>query len=588
MEGNIQQLIEQYHLPGNREVALKDIHMDHGTFKQVWEHYKNGIKELMTRISKLGFPLMSIVILIDLGNGVYSVVDGNHRLIAVFCLIDKDEEIPALPGLMDGTMTVTAIVLRAITFTNSKGKLLTNADIVTSFEGTPHVITRIKSWLAVARYYHVVPNLNSVTNHPNYQPPIDVVYAEGVVKGQLVDKNPDLAETFLHWLAALPTAAKMKEVKEMAKLWGKVYIPWINKVIAELATMPEITCKGSTGGKGKEKGNPSASADLPATDADPETPDSLEVALTAFASQQGVTTSVVIIDFPSQDNADKQQLQIDIAKFRAMKSNYQTTSAPTSATIHFEFQSAPFSKGNLPNDSTLFAATNDVAHYAVTSRSPVLLNWAKVPDVDIVKYVALSQSKKGKKKLPFFLQQVPLALWMELITLDPLGRRRPILASWQDSLLAKCSNLSAEKVTKIPSSPSLPNPLIEVPSANVNPFLDVEAGVEGGEEESEGSDTDEETPSDKEMIDNGDEDEGDQDEGDQGAGKGGDDDKSDSKDDEDKTKYNNAPKPKSPNPQCALQNLLPPQPGKPPVGGQTRPTQGKLAWLWIYKWEGGR
>ncbi|KXS15655.1 hypothetical protein M427DRAFT_69805 [Gonapodya prolifera JEL478] len=56
----------------------------------------------------------------------------------------------------------------------------------------------------------------------------------------------------------------------------------------------------------------------------------------------------------------------------------------------------------------------------------------------------------------------------------------------------------------------------------------------------------------------GDEDEGDQDEGDQGAAEGGDDDESDSKDDEDESKYN---------------NLLALQPGKPPVGAQTRPTQ---------------
>ncbi|KXS08808.1 hypothetical protein M427DRAFT_39934 [Gonapodya prolifera JEL478] len=513
MEGNIQQLIERYCLLGNRQVALKDIHVDHGTFEQVRERYENGIQELMTGISKLGFLPTSVVILIDLGNGVYGVVDGNHRLIAVFRLKDKGEEIPALPGLMDGTMTVTAIVLRAdtpdkvcwhigamINYSNETSKLLTNADIVASFEGTPHVITQINSWLAVARYYRVVPNFDSilrtdsVTNRPNYQLPIGVVYAEGAVKGQLVDKNPDLAETFLRLLAALPTAAKMKEVKEMAKLWGKVYIPWINgvydlnvsqgwtddkkeqgreliiegtfseqhtraEVIVELATMLEITREGSTGGKGKEKGNPSTSANLPAMDADPETfdmtvepeednnargasksskeeteatpkqkkqrptqkltnpvaipithivePDSLEAALTAFASQQGATTSVVFIDFPSQDDADKQRLslaprfqanlcglrllalnkiltqggvlieRIDMAEFGAMKSGYQTAGAPTSATIHFAFQSAPISKGDLPDDSTLFGATNNVAHYAVTSRSPAPLNWAK-------------------------------------------------------------------------------------------------------------------------------------------------------------------------------------------------------------------
>ncbi|KXS10677.1 hypothetical protein M427DRAFT_36908 [Gonapodya prolifera JEL478] len=395
MEGNIQQLIERYRLPGNRQVALKNIRVDHGT----------------TGISKLGFLPTSVVILIDLGNGVYGVVDGNHRLIAVFRLKDKD--IPMTP------YDTYVSMRRAITFTNSKGKLLTNADIVASFEGTPHVITQINSWLAIARYYCVVPNFDSilctdsVTNRPNYRLPIGVVYAEGAVNGQLVDKNPDLAETFLRRLAALPTAAKMKEVKEMAKLWGEVYIPWINgvydlnvsqgwtddkkeqgrkliiegtfseqhtraEVIAELATMLEITRKGSTGGKGKEKaresspphdappspkprhtipGNPSTSANLPAMDADPETfdmtvepeednnarsgsesskeeteatpkqkltnpvaipithivePDSLEAALTAFASQQGATTSVVIINFPSPDDADKQRLALHV------------------------------------------------------------------------------------------------------------------------------------------------------------------------------------------------------------------------------------------------------------------------------------
>ncbi|KXS08838.1 hypothetical protein M427DRAFT_39896 [Gonapodya prolifera JEL478] len=659
MKGNIQQLIEQYRLPGNQQVALKDIRVDHGTFKQVWERYENGIQELMTGISKLGFLPTSVIILIDLGNGVYSVVDGNHRLIAVFRLKDKGEEIPALPGLMDGTMTVMAIVLRAdtpdkfrwhigaminysnetnipntpydtyismrwaITFTNSGGKLLTNADIVTSFEGTPHVITQINSWVAVARYYHVVPNFDSilctdsVTNRPNYRLPIGVVYAEGAVKGQLVDKNLDLAG----W-----TDDKKEQGRELIIEGTFSEQHTRAEVIAELATMLEITRKGSTGGKGKEKGNSSTSANLPAMDADPKTfdmtvepkednnargasksskeeteatpkqkkqrptrkltnpvaipithivePDSLEAALTAFASQQGATTSVVIIDFPSPDDADKQRLslaprfqanlhglqllalnkiltqggvlieRIDMAKFGAMKSNYQTAGAPTSATIHFAFQSAPISKGNLPNESTLFGATNNVAHYAVTSRSPALLNWAKgshwhrswansnlfgpctVPDVDIVKYVTLSQSKKGEKKLPFFTQQVPSALWMELITLGTLAT------------LGFLTTTSGPTLRSISSTSIIWQGMTQGRHwKDVNPFLDVEAGVEGGEEESEGSDTNEETPSDKDMIDDGDE-------GDQGAGKGGDD-----------------------------ENLPPLQPGKPPVGAETRPTQ---------------
>ncbi|KXS08867.1 hypothetical protein M427DRAFT_39866 [Gonapodya prolifera JEL478] len=182
---------------------------------------------------------------------------------------------------------------RAITFTNSKGKLLTNADIVATFEGTPHVITQINSWLAVTRYYCVVPNTLSPTARTiDYQLALSTWRrGEGAVGGQ----KPG------------PCTAKMKEVKEMAKLWGEVYIPWINSVydlnvsqgwtddkkeqarkliiegtffeqhtraemIAELATMLEITCKGSTGGKEKEKGNLSTSANLPAMDADPKTP----------------------------------------------------------------------------------------------------------------------------------------------------------------------------------------------------------------------------------------------------------------------------------------------------------------------------
>ncbi|KXS17284.1 hypothetical protein M427DRAFT_30437 [Gonapodya prolifera JEL478] len=122
------------------------------------------------------------------------------------------------------------------------------------------------------------------------------------------------------------------------------------------------------------------------------------------------------------------------------------------------------------------------------------------------KYVTPSQSKKGEKKLPFFTRQVPSALWMELITLTESGVH-PILKLALHVIL-----------------------LVVVTAAHI-------AGVEGGEEESEGSDTDEETPSDKDMIDDGDE-------GDQGGGKGGDD-----------------------------ENLPPPQPGEPPVAAETRPTQ---------------
>ncbi|KXS10270.1 hypothetical protein M427DRAFT_37543 [Gonapodya prolifera JEL478] len=155
---------------------------------------------------------------------------------------------------------------------------------------------------------------------------------------------------------------------------------------------------------------------------------------------------------------------------------------------------------------------------------------------------------------------------------------------------AKSSNLLDEKVTNIPSSPTALNPLIVVPPARGAQHLDLEAEVEGGEGGSAGTITDEETPSDRDIIDNGDEGKGDKGEGDQeednqgegnrGAGKGGDDDK----DDEDKSNYKNLP---------------PPQPGKAPIGAQTRPTQfhyttpytnmqGKLMWSWIYKWEGGR
>ncbi|KAJ3304555.1 hypothetical protein HDU93_006353, partial [Gonapodya sp. JEL0774] len=136
-------------------------------------------------------------------------------------------------------------------------------------------------------------------------------------------------------------------------------------------------------------------------------PDQLEAALTAFATEQGANHSVFIIDFPNPEDADKSRpslaprLQaklrglrlialnkvlkqggvlierIDMSEFAAMKSDYLTAGAPTSATVHFAFQSAPTSKANLPDDSTLFNATNDVTHYAVTSTSPAPLNWSQ-------------------------------------------------------------------------------------------------------------------------------------------------------------------------------------------------------------------
>ncbi|KAJ3329640.1 hypothetical protein HDU93_000860, partial [Gonapodya sp. JEL0774] len=518
---------------------------------------------------------------------------------------------------------------RAITFANSNGRLLTNSDIVRSFEGAGKtIITQVNSWLAVARYYHVIPNFNSIlrtdslNNRPHFRLPIGVIYAEGTVKVQIVDRNPDLAETFIRQLAELPKAATQKEVKELAKLWGKVYLPWINgvndlnssqgwmdekkeqateliiagtfpkhttraEVIVQLARLLELTPKVPQVVKErkKEDNNPKGASKLSKeeTEATPKQkkqresrklinpialptthlvePDKLEEALTAFTTEQGANHLVFIIDFPNPEDADKLRLvlkqggvlieRIDMSEFAAMKSDYLTAGAPTSATVHFAFQSAPTSKGNLPDDSTLFDATNNVTHYAVTSTSPAPLNWSQgsswrrswansnlfgpctVPDLDVVKYVIPSQSKKSEKKLPYFTRQTPSALWMELITLvsNPgdgvvlpsvgtgsaatacaiLGRtcnawvfdiefrgnlEKHFLAI--DSLLredagktlerliqdkdflrytlstrctpiasppVKSSNLSAKKIADVPSSPTAPSTLIDVPPA---------------------------------------------------------------------------------------------------------------------------
>ncbi|KAJ3326997.1 hypothetical protein HDU93_002160, partial [Gonapodya sp. JEL0774] len=259
MEGNIQQLIDPHCLPGNCQVAVKDIQPEHGRFEQVWERYETGIKEL------IWLP-RSVAILIKLGDGLYSIVDANHHLIVLNRLKELGEEVESLSVLLDGTMTVSAIVLRAdtpdrirlhigsmmnysnethvpmtpydtyvtmsraITFANSNGRLLTNSDIVRSFEGAGKtIITQVNSWLAVARYYHVIPN-TPFNNRSHFRLPIGVIYAEGTVKVQIVDRNPDPAETFIRRLAELPKAATQKEVKELAKLWGEVYLPWINGV----------------------------------------------------------------------------------------------------------------------------------------------------------------------------------------------------------------------------------------------------------------------------------------------------------------------------------------------------------------------
>ncbi|KAJ3333941.1 hypothetical protein HDU93_008283, partial [Gonapodya sp. JEL0774] len=156
--------------------------------------------------------------------------------------------------------------------------------------------------------FNSIRQRDSVNNHPQFCLPIGVFYVEGTVNGQIVDRNPDLAETFIRRLAELPKAATQKEVKKLVKLWGEVYLPWINssqgwmhkkkeqateliiaecvaEVIAQVARMLELTPQGATSGKGKEKvGDPSLSpkprrkaqgesfafAYLPPTDLKPE------------------------------------------------------------------------------------------------------------------------------------------------------------------------------------------------------------------------------------------------------------------------------------------------------------------------------
>ncbi|KAJ3338867.1 hypothetical protein HDU93_009002 [Gonapodya sp. JEL0774] len=279
-----------------------------------------------------------------------------------------------------------------------------------------------------------------------------VIYAEDTVNGQIVDRNPDLTETFIQWLPEFPKSAMQMEVKELAKLWGE---GWTDKkkeqatkliiaegtfpehttpaeVIAQFARLLERTPQGATSGKGKEKAQvkSSASANLPPTDLNPEDsdltvelekddnpkgalksskeetdatprqkkqcesrklinppalptthlvePDQLEAVLTAFATEQGANHLVLTIVFPNPEDSDKSRLglkqggQIDMSEFAAMTSNYLTAGAPTSATVCFALQSVPTSKATF-------------------------LTTTPFPDLNIVKYMVLSQSKKGEK-----------------------------------------------------------------------------------------------------------------------------------------------------------------------------------------------
>ncbi|KAJ3317350.1 hypothetical protein HDU93_004115, partial [Gonapodya sp. JEL0774] len=132
----------------------------------------------------------------------------------------------------------------------------------------------------------------------------------------------------------------------------------------------------------------------------------------AFVTEQGANHSVFISDFPYPEDADKSRLSLN-PRLQAKLRGIQLIALNTVG----------------------YSLSNNVIHYAVTSTSPAPLNWSQglsshrswansnlfgpctVPDLNVVKYVILSQSKKGEKKLPYFTRQTASTLFMELVTL---------------------------------------------------------------------------------------------------------------------------------------------------------------------------
>ncbi|KXS13812.1 hypothetical protein M427DRAFT_33491 [Gonapodya prolifera JEL478] len=88
-------------------------HIKRDSYTDIWEIYQDGVAAIKVSICDTGFMDTSALVLIDLGDGLYSVVDGRHRLCALFDLCD--EGFKGINGLETSDMEVTAFVLKAET-----------------------------------------------------------------------------------------------------------------------------------------------------------------------------------------------------------------------------------------------------------------------------------------------------------------------------------------------------------------------------------------------------------------------------------------------------------------------------------------
>ncbi|KXS09006.1 hypothetical protein M427DRAFT_39730 [Gonapodya prolifera JEL478] len=518
---SITSIIAKWRLQGTFTIPMNQI--DLKAFTPIRERYKPGVLEII------------MVILFRIGEDRYGIVDGNHRLVALYRLKDEGKDYETLPGLLDGTLTVNAIILwddtpeyvrsdigsmvnftgetrvpmnpfdtfmavrRSLTYGTTNGTQRQVRDVVKDFEGTSHV-KQIGNWIMVAKSYTAVPIFeailreDAISNMPNFHLPITTLYAEGGVKKYLVDKDPELA---------------LKEVRDMAQLWGERYSPWIKgylqlsdndrwtnekkreaRVLILSGTFKDTSTRAHVleqckerlriiSKKGKEKapskevpapttpiprittqaGEPSGAVglvDIPdkqppeellptprAKEGPPTTPQSkrptkLEDTLNKFSADKGQTANLIVLDFPSLDQADhvvpSGRLQ-DIAlnkvlhpdgilmEYGSTCRDYTDFGASSISTIHVAFHAnVSRTKKVLNNKATIFGAKNVVAHYIVASRSVQAVNWSigtnwHLPEQDVVTYKAQQEGRKAVKNVPFFSAQVPSALWMEVLTL---------------------------------------------------------------------------------------------------------------------------------------------------------------------------
>ncbi|KXS10048.1 hypothetical protein M427DRAFT_37959 [Gonapodya prolifera JEL478] len=485
---SITSIIAKWHLQGTFTIPMNQI--DLKAFTPIQERYKPGVLEII------------MVILFCIGEDRYGIVNGNHRLVALYCLKDEDKDYETLPRLLDGTLTVNAIILwddtpeyvrshigsmvnftgktrvpmnpfntfmavhRSLTYGTTNRTQRQVRNVVKDFEGTSHV-KQIGNWITVAKSYTAVPNFeailceDAISNMPNFCLPITTLYAEGGVKKYLVDKDPELA---------------LKEVQDMAQLWG---------TFKDTSTCAHVLeeCKerlGTVSKKGKEKGRPLkhkfASPTITLINVQ-----KLEDTLNKFSADKGQTANLIVLDFPSLDQADHgnpsrlwglQDIALNkvlhpdgiLMEYSSVCRDYTNFGASSISTIHVTFHAnVSWTKKVLNDKATIFGAKNVVAHYIVASRSAHAVNWSIgtnwrrtwsttnffgpyiVPEQDVVTYKAQQEGRKAIKNVPFFSGQVPSALWMEVLTLltNP-GNHVVIPSVGTGSLATACALLGRE------------------------------------------------------------------------------------------------------------------------------------------------